>query len=314
MQKEKDLKIFVIIVTYKGIQWYDRCFTSLRQSSIPVQTIVIDNASNDGSVEYIKEHHPEIILIESKENLGFGKANNLAMRYALDHNCDYVFLLNQDTWLPESNAIEKLISVSITHQEYGILSPLHMMADEKTLSMMLEYQNNHTSMAILTDMLKGEMKDVYETNYVNAAGWLLPRNTLESVGGFDPIYQHYEEDDDYLNRVAYHGLKVGICPMIKMVHDHHESEMPFSNNLWLYHHQQEILVKLTNLNVNNPISKEFRYYLRKALKSIVSGNLMEFGKWCRDWSFVRKMRPLILNSRNQNRQVAPSWLLYVGED
>ena len=85
-----DLKLFVIIVTYKGKQWYDRCFTSLRESTVPVQTIVVDNASEDGSVEYIREHYPEIVLMENKENLGFGQANNLAMRYALDHDCDYV--------------------------------------------------------------------------------------------------------------------------------------------------------------------------------------------------------------------------------
>ena len=80
-----DTKLFVIVVTYKGHQWYDRCFTSLRESELPIQTIVIDNASNDGTVEYIREHFPEIHLIESKENLGFGRANNIGMRYALDH-------------------------------------------------------------------------------------------------------------------------------------------------------------------------------------------------------------------------------------
>ena len=90
------MKVFVIIVTYKGKRWYDRCFGSLRQSTIPLQTIVVDNASNDGTVDYIRENYPEIYLIESKENLGFGKGNNLGLRYALDHGCDYVFLLNQD--------------------------------------------------------------------------------------------------------------------------------------------------------------------------------------------------------------------------
>ena len=77
--EDKQLKVFVIVVTYKGMQWYDRCFTSLRNSTIPIQTIVVDNASGDGTVEYIKENYPEIMLIESKENLGFGKGNNLAL-------------------------------------------------------------------------------------------------------------------------------------------------------------------------------------------------------------------------------------------
>ena len=128
-----DVKVFVIIVAYKGMRWYERCFESLRQSSMSVQTVVVDNASNDGTVDYIRKNHPEIHLIESKSNLGFGRANNLGMRYALDHNCDYVFLLNQDTWV-EPDAIELLVKCHLCHKEYGIISPMHLSADEKQLT------------------------------------------------------------------------------------------------------------------------------------------------------------------------------------
>ena len=205
-------KIFVIVVTYKGKQWYDRCFMSLRKSTIPLQTVVVDNASNDGSVEHIREHFPEIHLIESKENLGFGRANNIAMRYALDNGCDYVFLLNQDTWI-DPDTIEKLVKVHGKHSEYGILSPLHFSPDGKRLNMLFDdgksqYKKNKE---MIEDLLSGIMKDIYPVVYVNAAAWLIPRKTLETVGGFDPIYFHYEEDDDYLNRVHYHKLGVGLC-------------------------------------------------------------------------------------------------------
>ena len=91
-------KIFVVIVTYKGKQWYDKCFQSLRESTIPVQIVVVDNTPGDEDAKYIKTHFPEVHLIKMNENLGFGKANNLGMRYALDNGCDYVFLLNQDAW------------------------------------------------------------------------------------------------------------------------------------------------------------------------------------------------------------------------
>ena len=116
-------KLFVIIVTYKGHQWYERCFTSLRNSEYPVQTIVIDNASNDGTVEYIRNQFPEIHLIESKANLGFGRANNIGMRYALDNGCDYVFLLNTDMTI-SADTVHKLLNVAIMHPEFGIISPI----------------------------------------------------------------------------------------------------------------------------------------------------------------------------------------------
>jgi len=305
---DKQPKIFVIIVAYKGMQWYDKCFSSLRESTLPIQTIVVDNTPGEDETNYISKHYPEILIIKPETNLGFGKGNNLGLKYAREHNADYVFLLNQDTWMIDNGMIEKLVGISESHPEYGIVSPMHVQADGKSLGMLLEDGNNRSSISILSDLYKGEMKDIYETNYVNAAGWLLPRKTLEIVGGFDPIYQHYEEDDDYLNRVLFHGLKVGVCPSVKMVHDHQESEIPFSDKRWLYHHQQQILVKLTNLNSKNPIRKELRYYFRKAIVSLSIGNFKEFRDWCRDWSYVQNQRVSILNSRKQNRQVTSSWL------
>ena len=213
--------VFVVIVTYKGSKWYDKCFNSLRQSTIPVQVVVVDNASNDGTVEYIKEHYPEIYLIESDVNLGFGKANNLAMRYALDHGCDYVFLLNQDAWI-DTGTIEKLVAIHQEHGYYGILSPMHLNAEKNGVEKgLVTYLDNHkiTNSDLFVDLYFDRVKDVYDTLYVNAAAWLLPRKTLLSIGGFDPIFMQYGEDDNYIHRVLYHQQKIGICPKCVVVHD-----------------------------------------------------------------------------------------------
>ena len=302
------MNIFVIVVTYKGQQWYDRCFESLRQSSLPVTTIVVDNASNDGSADYIRERFPEIVLIESKENLGFGKANNLAMRYALDHGCDFVFLLNQDTWMIDNDLLRKLTDVSSQHPEFGILSPMHVQADGQTLGMMWENGNNLCSIDMLTDMYKGKVSDVYETNYVNAAAWLLPKRTLLSVGGFDPIYTHYEEDDDYLNRACYHGLKIGICPSTKLVHDHKKRENPFTSDEKAYHHEQELIVKLTNINQSNTISKYYRYCVRKLILNLLTFNWKSMKPYVKDLRFVRTHSKRIAQSRKMNMQIGATWI------
>ena len=102
------MKIYAIVITYNGKKWYDRCFGSLRDSEMPVETIVIDNTSTDDTIEYIKTHFPSVHLIESKENLGFAKANNIGIRYAIDNNADYVFLLNQDAWI-ENDTLTALL-------------------------------------------------------------------------------------------------------------------------------------------------------------------------------------------------------------
>lgn len=91
--------LFVIIVTYNGEKWIDKCLSSVYKSTIPLTTIVIDNKSSDNTVQYIKTNFPMVILFEYQNNLGFGKANNIGIEYALKNNADYIYLLNQDAWV-----------------------------------------------------------------------------------------------------------------------------------------------------------------------------------------------------------------------
>ena len=299
-------KIFVIIVTYKGYQWYERCFTSLRNSEYPVQTIVIDNASNDGTVEYIREHFPEIHLIESKENLGFGRANNIGMRYALDNGCDYVFLLNQDTWI-DKDTIARLILIAEKHSDYGIISPIHLNAGRTAINMLIGLGARYRNEKMLSDLyLNKKMDDIYETNYVNAAAWLLPRKTLEMIGGFDPIFKHYEEDDNYLNRVIYHGLKIGVCPAAQLVHDHKDSEL--SDERMQVRQQQFLLVEWTDINKRFLPAAEYRYRLRKWCAYLLAGNVQKAKMQRKIMQYCMSMRKAIKLSRNENVQKKSSWL------
>lgn len=303
------MKVFVIIVTYKGKQWYDRCFGSLRQSTIPVQTIVVDNASDDGTVEYIKENYPEIHLIESKENLGFGRANNKGMRYALDQGCDYVFLLNQDTWI-EADTIDKLVGVHGRHPEYGILSPMHLRADGKSLYMqIIDGNENNPNKELVSDLYCGTLRDVYPMKFVNAAAWLLPRRTMEIVGGFDPIYVHYAEDNDYANRVLYHKLSIGVCPNARIVHDHQTIETPFMDNgRELRKNNQMLTLKLTDPNTDISLGDYELYLFRKCFKSLYSGNVKMFKRYYSDLSFVVSNKHKLKESIRMKRDSQMPWL------
>lgn len=301
-------KLFVIIVTYKGQQWYDRCFGSLRESTIPVQTIVVDNASNDGTVQYIREHYPEVHLIESKENLGFGRANNVGIRYALDHECECVFLLNQDAWV-EPDTLEKLIDIHKSHLEYGILSPVHLNAEKDGIEKgLLNYLDDKTitDKSLFNDLYFGHLMDVYTTRYVNAAAWLLPRKTLEDVGGFDPVFLHYGEDDNYMHRVIYHKMKIGICPNCKVVHDT-ERRVPKTRQAVMTENRN-LLADVTDINVPLNLNGLCRYHFRKTLSKLVSGRMPQAKKHWVDYKFLKKNKKRILASRNQNVIVGPNWL------
>ena len=114
--------IFVIVVTYNGVAWIEKCINSIAISTVPSNVIVIDNCSSDETVFLIKENYPWVQLVENKENLGFGKANNIGIKYAIDSNADFVLLLNQDAWL-EPDTIGKLLDASLKNNDYWIFNP-----------------------------------------------------------------------------------------------------------------------------------------------------------------------------------------------
>lgn len=301
--------IFIIIVTYKGQRWYDRCFGSLRKSTVPVKAIVIDNASNDGSVEYIKEHYPEIHLIESKENLGFGRANNIGMRYALDNDCDFVFLLNQDAWI-EPDTLQRLIEIHQRHPEYGILGPVQVNSEKtKVLNGVIQFLINpdNVNKDLFSDLLMGKTGEIYPVAEINAAAWLLPRKTLEIVGGFDPIFLHYGEDWNYLSRVLYHGMKVGLTPNLKVVHDCRDRiEQPIGYGMgfekWLLQRAADILYH------DSQVDDMIQHYRRTAFLKLLSFHKDTFKENWLAFQYLNNNRERIRLSREHNKVKGPNWL------
>ena len=160
-------KIFAIIVIYNGLRWYDRCIGSLLKSETPVHIIVIDNASSDGSVDYIKTLYPNVFIIENKENLGFAKSNNIGIRYAIDHGADYVFLLNQDAWV-ETTTLTELVKSFEEKNNVGIASPIHL---NGTYSALDHGFSNYIGPAFSSDAFLCKLKKYYDRPFINAAAW-----------------------------------------------------------------------------------------------------------------------------------------------
>lgn len=302
------MNLFVIIVTFKGHQWYERCFTSLRKSEIPVQIVVVDNASNDGTVEYIRENFPEMHLIESKENLGFGRANNIGIQYAIEHGCDYVFLLNQDAWI-EPNTLKELVRIHTENSEYGVLSPLHLTADRLHIERgILSYLTNNkfTDSRLLEDLYFDSIKDVYESKYINAAGWLIPRETLNIIGGFCPIIYHYGEDDDYMNRLIYHKIKLGLCPNTTMVHDKSVSLInsdELSKRAILY-----CVDDYLNINVEINFFKVKIVLIKNMIKSFLKKDKLHLNQFIKQYKYLRDNTERLINIREQHKYKQPNWL------
>jgi GT2 family glycosyltransferase len=226
MGKEvRDPGTTAIIVTYNGMPWLDRCLGSLLDASMAVDILVVDNGSTDGTVEAVRERYPQVELVCTEHNLGFGQANNIGLRKALESGAPHVLLLNQDAWLTPGS-LELLVRTAEQHPQFGILSPMHLNGAGDRLDQQFSYYiEPNRCPGLYSDMVLGRSRpDPYPVTFVNAAAWLITRKCLRTVGGFNPNFFHYGEDVDYLQRLRYHGLQVGIVSGAWVHHDRGERQ------------------------------------------------------------------------------------------
>jgi GT2 family glycosyltransferase len=260
-------KVYAIIATYNAKPWIKKCLESVINSTIEVGIIVVDNASSDDTVNYIKKFFQNVKLFELKKNYGFGKANNIGISYALKEGADFVYLLNQDAWI-KPDAIEILLKIQKNNSDFGIVSPIHTTASEDNLDKKFrDYCGPNASQEFLDDLFFDRKKILYETKFVNAAHWLVSRECLMNVGGFSPTFYHYGEDDNFIDRVHYHGFKVGICPLATGVHDR---EFRVDTDLTkIYFKYVSIIILFSSIYEKTAVLKEMVKYALSVIYYII---------------------------------------------
>lgn len=235
--------VYTIIVTYNGIKWVDFCLGSLRLSSIKTTPIVIDNNSTDNTVQYIRSNYPEAIVFAQEQNLGFGQANNIGLRYALANNADYVLLLNQDAAIAP-NMLELCLAQS---DGTSLLSPIHMNGDGTRVDNSFRDSSLIKCTELINDMCAGAIKSYYSCGEICAACWLLPTSIIKKIGGFNPLFFHYSEDNNYYHRLVYHHVPTRLIPAAKVFHDRREyGNKTAFNQQWL---KGNLLLCATNINL-----------------------------------------------------------------
>ncbi len=206
---EKELS--VIIVNYNGYKYLKECFDSLYEhlNTISFEIIVIDNNSHDDSCSYIKSNYPEIKLIESKINYGFGKGNNEAVKHA---SGNYLLLINNDTivlddlrpvldYLKSDSSIGA-IGINMFSGEKKYLPVCGNFPNIQNMFWMKKIQENKKEF-VLGKFTKNE----YEVDWLSGSFLMMPRKVYEEVNGFDEDYFLYVEDVDLSKRIADKGYK-----------------------------------------------------------------------------------------------------------
>lgn len=201
-------RVLVVVVTYNAMSWLQKCFSSLEASSHPCDVLVVDNGSTDGTVSALREQFPWVEVVEPGENLGFGAANNLGFKRAIERGYDYVYLLNQDAWLQKDTLA---ILLDAAQGFNGLLSPMQMSASGEMDANFARKCARYIYAAVDAPIV--------EVPFVMAAHWLLPVEVIKTVGGFSPAFKQYGEDDNYIDRLHYFDYEVAVVPAAKAVHD-----------------------------------------------------------------------------------------------
>jgi GT2 family glycosyltransferase len=117
-------KVFFVIVNYNEYPLTQACLESLQTLSYPnYEIIVVDNGSSDGSAEAFRQAFPEVIVLETGENLGYTGGNNAGVRYALEHEANYINVMNPDTIVVNPDYITQLVDYMESRHEVGIVGP-----------------------------------------------------------------------------------------------------------------------------------------------------------------------------------------------
>ncbi len=207
--------VSVIIVTLNNLEWLKKCLNALNDQEYKnIEVFVVDNGSSDNTVSYLKKHMPEIICITSGENIGFGRACNLALKKA---NGEYVLIYNDDA-ICEKDFIKKLVVRIKKEPLIGAIQGTLLFADRRNI---IESAGAYlTPTGILIKDFGGEFDEklALEKEVFNANLPLIRMSVLKKVGFFDDDYFLYFEEADLCWRIWLSGSKILYHPNAKIYH------------------------------------------------------------------------------------------------
>lgn len=223
--------ISVIIVSWNARSYLRDCLDSIRQTgtSCVHEVIVVDNASSDGSPEMVAEQFPEVTLIRSMENLGFARANNLAIKHATG---SMLALVNSDVII-HAGCLEKLAEFLEHNENAGLIGPRIIGADgnlQRTCRRLPSVWNNlcrtlavdrvFSNCSILSghEMRHFDHDSLAEAEVLSGCFWVARRDAVDAVGGLDDRFFFYMEDVDWCKRFWDLGWKVMFVPEATAVH------------------------------------------------------------------------------------------------
>ena len=219
------MKLSILIVNWNSKDYLRECLRSIRATCehLAPQVVVVDGGSYDGSADMCAVEFPEIEFVQSTENIGFGRCNNLGFQSVAG---DTLLLLNPDTEL-RPGAVDALAEALATRPDVGIAGALLLNADGSQQLASVHQLPTAWNAAIDCDWLRKrwwrkhlgtENSPPVRVEAVSGACMLMKTATFRDLGGFDPRFFMYAEDMDLCFRVHQRGLQILHVPAARVLH------------------------------------------------------------------------------------------------
>ena len=225
------IDLSIVIVTWNARDYTLQCLKSLQQqdSALSTETIVVDNASSDGTADMIRKDFPHVKLVENDCNHGFPKGSNVGIRLAKGK---YIFLINPDV-IVRPTCLGRMVRYMEQDPSIGLLGPRILAPDGAVQRSTMRFPtvwNSFCRALALDSLFKGSktfggflMSDfahdkAMDVDILNGCFWLVRREALNRVGLLDEQIFMYADDLDWCYRFHEAGLRVVFYPQAEAVH------------------------------------------------------------------------------------------------
>jgi len=204
------MDVTVSIVTYNSADCIAACLDSvLAQTGVALEVTVVDNASSDQTLERLKPYEGRVGVIANRENVGFGRAHNQALRSALGK---YYYLLNPDAQIGRPDALQRLCTAMAAHPQWGlagtaVLTP----GGENEALPELTYPGESHARNDFSG-LPGQIA------WIIGASLFFRSEVFAQLGGFDPEFFLYSEETDICLRLRQLGSEIGYVDEVSVRH------------------------------------------------------------------------------------------------
>ncbi len=197
------------------------CLESLRAGSYPNHSgIVLDNHSQDGSVEAIATRFPGVKLIELQDNLGYAGNNNVGIQAAVEQGADWVFVLNEDTIL-DPGCMARLVEVGERDPAIGVVGPMVYHYDEPDViqsaggTLNKKWEGDHLGK---NEPDRGQFSNPHPVDWISGCAIMVRKSAIEQAGVIDARFFYYWEETEWCVRIGRAGWKIVHVPQAKLWH------------------------------------------------------------------------------------------------